>query len=110
MTKYELAVVLDGETSTAKKKTVAELIEKVVKTVSGKVGKVEEWKKQHLAYKMGKSETGIYLFFPLELDASKVGGLDSKLRLEKDILRYMLIKQEESVTEAKPKKTNSKKK
>lgn len=91
MNKYELAVVIDGETSAAKKKAVVELVEKLLTTLKGRVGKVEEWKKRDLASKIGKSTTGIHLFFPIEMPGEMAAQIDSKLRMEKDILRYMLV-------------------
>ncbi len=92
MQKYELAIVLDGKVTSAKKKKVEEAIEKMVSEVKGKVGKVEDWGEKDLTYKIGKSTTGNYLFFPLELDTKEVLGLGTKLKTEKDILRHLLIR------------------
>ncbi|OGM29644.1 hypothetical protein A2630_04950 [Candidatus Woesebacteria bacterium RIFCSPHIGHO2_01_FULL_44_10] len=83
MRKYELAVVLDSEASAAKKKAVVETVEKLVGTFKGKLDKLEEWKKR---------ESGIHLFFPLELEPDAAKHLDAKLRLEKNILKYLLIR------------------
>ena len=92
MRRYELAVVLEGKVTAAKKKKLEETIEKMVSGVKGKVGKVEDWGEKDLTYKIGKSTTGNYLFFPLELDTKEVLELDTKLKTEKDILRHLLIR------------------
>lgn len=92
MQKYELAIVLDGKVTSAKKKKVEETIEKMVSGVKGKIGKIEGWGEKELMGKIGKSTTGNYLFFPLELDTKEVLGLDTKLKVEKDILRHLLIR------------------
>lgn len=92
MQKYELTLVLDGKATAAKKKAVQGLIEKIVKTFKGKVGKVEEWGKKDLAYKIGKSTTGEFLTFPLELDVQSPKALFLKLKSEEDIIRYLLVK------------------
>ena len=92
MRKYELTLVLDGKATAAKKKAVQEFIEKVVKTVKGKIGKVEEWGKRDLAYEIGKSTTGEFLVFPLELDVQSLKGIFLKLKSEEDIIRYLLVR------------------
>lgn len=91
MRKYELTVVVDGKVSAPKKKSVTELVEKVVSISKGKVGRVEDWGVKELAYKIGKSESGVYLHFPLELEASSAKDMASKLRANQDIIRYLLI-------------------
>ena len=91
MQKYELTVVLDGKASAAKKKSVTDLVEKVVSLSKGKVGRVEDWGVKDLAYIIGKSEAGVYLHFPLELETSSAKDMTSKLRADGDIIRYLLI-------------------
>lgn len=86
-----MTVVLDGKASPSKKKTVAELIEKVVTIAKGKVGKIEDWGAKDLASKIGKSTTGVYLHFPLELETSSAKDLVDKLRANEDIVRHLLI-------------------
>jgi len=92
MGNYELTVVLSGNTTVAKKKNTQEAIAKIVKIIGGKVGKVENWGKKELAYKIAKNDSGIFLHFPLELEAEAAKNLDTKLNLEEDIIRYLLIR------------------
>ncbi len=92
MNKYELTVVLDGKLSAAKKKGIKEKTVKLVEAFKGKIGKVEDWGTRDLAYKIKKSETGEFYFFPVEMDSDKAKALNDKLRLEEDLLRYLLIR------------------
>jgi len=92
MQKYELTVVLDGKATVAKKKKVQEAIEKIVNLSKGKLGKAEDLGTKELAYKIKKSATGVFLHFPLELDASEVKSLSVKLNQETEIIRYLLVK------------------
>jgi len=94
MRNYELVIVIDGKTTAAKKKTTLEKIEKLVTSVKGKLGKVKEWGTKELAYKIGKSDTGAYLILPLELDGAGAKDISSKLRLETDLIRYLLIRKD----------------
>jgi ribosomal protein S6 len=47
-----------------------------------------------MAYKIGKSETGLYLHFELELDGKGIKALNEKLRTDPEILRYLVIKKD----------------
>ena len=91
---YELTIVLDGATSAAKKKATLEKVTKLVEFFGGKVGKMEDLGVKDLAYKIGKSETGIFAFLPLELDAKAAKSLGDKIRLEEGLIRYLLIKKD----------------
>lgn len=94
MRSYELTIVLDGKITSAKKKSVTQKIEKVVEAAKGKVGKVKDWGVKDLAYKIKKSLTGAFLIFPLELQSESVKPLNEKLRLDEEIIRYLLVKKE----------------
>ncbi|OGM18423.1 30S ribosomal protein S6 [Candidatus Woesebacteria bacterium RIFCSPHIGHO2_01_FULL_38_10] len=92
MNAYELTVVLPGKITPAKKKQVLEKIESLIKTLKGKVKKIEEWGEIELAYTIKKNTTGFFLHFILELESKSGKILNSKFRLEEDIIRYLLIK------------------
>lgn len=94
MNKYELTLVLDGKSGAAKKKKVNEIIEKILSVFKGSIKESKEWGVKDLAYKIGKSKTGLYLFLELELDAKGVKALNDKLRVDSDILRYLLIRED----------------
>jgi small subunit ribosomal protein S6 len=94
MRNYELTLVLDGKATSAKKKKIQELVGKIVSLGKGKVGKIEDWGVKDLAYKLGESTAGVYLYFPLELGKEGVKNLSTKLKVEKDILRYLLVRKD----------------
>ena len=92
MNKYELTVVLDGKTTPAKKKSFQELLEKLVKIGKGKVVKLDEWGVKNLAYKIGKSATGLYLHYILELESGQVKAIATKLGQEGAVIRHLLVR------------------
>ena len=89
--KYELTLVLDGKAGAAKKKKVTETLEKVLTLFKGKITESKEWGVKDLAYKIDKSETGLFLYFELELDPAGVKALNDKIRVDPDIIRFLLI-------------------
>ena len=94
MNKYELTVVLDGKTAPAKKKALQELLEKLVKMGKGKVVNLDEWGVKDLAYNIGKSTTGLYLHYVLELESGSVKGISTKLVQEGVVIRHLLIRKD----------------
>lgn len=103
MDKYELTTVLPGKTTSAKKKSAREFVEKLVKTLKGKVAKIDDWGELPLSYKIKGNESGIFIHFWLELDRQAVSGIDNKLRLEEGIIRHLLVKKESEPKKAKAK-------
>ncbi|MDP3917964.1 MAG: 30S ribosomal protein S6 [Candidatus Woesebacteria bacterium] len=94
MNNYELTIILEGKITSAKKKTVLENIEKFVKILEGKMDKVEDWGVKELFHQIKKNSQGAYLHIPLELPAKSIKQLDIKLKAIDNILRYLLIREE----------------
>lgn len=92
MNKYELTLILDSKGGPAKKKKVTESLDKILKIFKGKVLESKDWGVKDLAYKINKSETGLYLYFELELDPGTVKALNEKLRTDPELLRYLLVR------------------
>jgi len=80
MNKYELVLLISGK------------VEKLISGFKGKVGKVDDWGKIDLRYKIKKSENGIFLLLNIELDSDQVKKLHDKLQTDEEILRFLLVK------------------
>lgn len=94
MNKYELTIVTDGKAGAAKKKKAVEALEKTLKVLKAEVKETKDWGTKELAYKIGKSETGIFTYFGLEMEPSAVKALNDKLRTDNDLIRFLLIKKD----------------
>ena len=92
MRNYELTVILPGKATPAKKKAAQEKVEKAITDLKGKVGKVEELGEIDLTYKIKKETSGIFLHFALELEAKGAKALADTLKMESEIIRYLLIR------------------
>jgi len=92
MKKYEVTVLIKtGQTSEAKDK-FTDKVEKIVKALGGKVGKLTEMGKKQMTYKIGNQIEADFLMFGLELPVEAVVQLKSKLAVDKEILRFLLVK------------------
>lgn len=89
-----MTLVLPEKATPAKKKSVSELVEKLVKTYKGNVQKTEDWGKIDLAYEIAKSTTSNFLHFVLELEPSHAKDLEGKIRMEGGIIRHLLVREE----------------
>lgn len=94
MNNYELTFVLPEKTTTAKKKSVLESIEKIVKMGKGVVGEVKDWGVKDLSYPIEKQEKGLFVHLLLELEPSFVSQLDTKLKMDENIIRYLIVRKD----------------
>ena len=92
MTKYELTVVMDGKATAAKKKAFLTTLEKILGILKGKLEKTDDWGVKDLTYMMGKSTTGSFTHFLLDLEPTSIKALNLKLKMEPEVIRYLLIK------------------
>ena len=90
MAVYELTCVFSPELSDNKK--LIKKVEEWVKKIGGKVKKKEVWGKKELAYRIKKFDQGVYVFWQLEVEASKINDLPRKIELEDDIIRHLLVR------------------
>jgi len=91
MRNYELTLVLQGKATAAKKKDVIEKLENLLKVNKGKVVKSEDWGVKDLAYSIKKNDSGVFLYFDIEIPAENIKNIRDKVKFENDIIRYLLV-------------------
>lgn len=94
MNQYELTLVLGPEEAEAEK-TIAK-VKGWVEAAKGKVVKADKWGARDLAYPIGKQAKGLFQFFLLSLLPEGVSSLERRLRMEKGIMRHLLVRVDES--------------
>lgn len=91
MSQYEMIVLGDGvEASQAK--PVAELVEAIVQKHKGKIVAKDEWGERPMAYRIKGRDRGEYTIFTVEMDEKVTKKVAVALRLEKNIIRVLIIK------------------
>lgn len=88
MNSYYLTLVLKPDLEEKERK---ELLEGLKKKFD-KVTKEDLWGVKDLAYPIKKQTKGFYAHYEIEADPKVAKGLDKILRLEDDILRYLIIR------------------
>lgn len=71
------------------------LLDSMVKKLTGEDGKITKedlWGNRDLAYPIKRQAKGFFAHFEIEADPKYAKGLDKTLKLEEDILRYLLVR------------------
>ena len=96
MRSYEGIFILNPDMpQDASKNAVAQLQDLVTKN-GGRVDGLQEWGKRRLAYKINKKQEGNYVIVNFQLDSANTKKMEQTLRLNDQILRYLLINKEEN--------------
>ena len=93
MRKYEAVVILrpDSETVAGAREFLKGLFGRDGCTIL----KEEEMGDRELAYQIGKSKRGLYLFYELETTPESIPAFDKALKLRSEILKYLFVRSEE---------------
>lgn len=96
MRDYELTLVIDPDLGSDKQKDFLQKIKKTLEELKGKVNKTKEWGKRILAYPIKKKEMGYYFLWEINFDPTGLKKLEEKLKLEENLLRYLIVKKEKT--------------
>lgn len=88
MNSYILTLVLKPDLEEKARQGILDSVKSGVDTVS----KEDLWGNKDLAYKVKKQTKGYYAHLEFQAEAAKIPVLDNKLKLEEDVIRYLLIK------------------
>ena len=89
---YELMVVYSPSLDDSQQRKAFESLEKMVQVRGGKVLSVDAWGKRRLAYLIKKQNEGIYGLLVVELSPEGPAAIDADLRMNEEVLRYLLVK------------------
>ena len=88
MSNYYLTVLVKNDFDEKERK---ELFESIKKNFA-KLSKEDLWGSRDLTYPIKHNEKAFYAHFEFEGEPSKIPSLDKSLKLNEDILRYLLLK------------------
>lgn len=90
---YELTIVVSSKVKAESRKGVVSSITKLIESKKGRVAKTEEWGLKDLAYAIDHELSGWYVCLFVSLPPEAIADLDKDLKRDKNILRFLLIKQ-----------------
>jgi len=95
MSKYELALVINGSLEEEEKKAVLERVQGMIERYNGTVSNVDDQGKKRLAYEIDGNKEGYYYFISFETeDTACPNELEASLRITEPVARYLVVKQE----------------
>ena len=92
MNSYLLTLVLKPDLEEKARKELLDNVKRQVISDKGKVTREDLWGGRDLAYPIHKQTKAFYVHFEFETDPSIAKELDKTLKLEEDILRYLLVR------------------
>lgn len=93
LTKYELVIILDSKLGNDQKEQAVASACDAIKKVGGKVINSQVWlEKQKMTFSIKKRAEGTYYLVNFEAEGTQANDLKPALRLNEDILRFVIIK------------------
>ncbi len=91
MNNYLLTLVLKSDLDDKAREGVLADVKKRVES-DGKVEKTDLWGQKDLAYPIKHNQKGYYAHFEFSANPSLISSIDKALKLEEDIIRYLLVR------------------
>ena len=91
MRNYELMILFNPNLQDEEKKALLEKIHQTITKNKGTIIKTDEWGRRKLAYEIKKFQEALYVLIDFELEPDNIANLESSIRFEEKILRYLLV-------------------
>ena len=89
---YETTFVVDGKTPEAEVEKLTAKYTQIITDAKGEIVKIEKLGKRELAYMIGASKDGYYVYIEAKMDGSIVKEIERNYRISDLVLRYLTIK------------------
>lgn len=95
MNKYEVMFIVKADIDEKAVKDTAKSFEKVLTDMKSKIVNSKEMGQKKLSYPIKKQVRGYYFVLNIEASAAAVKEFDRKAKIDENILRHIVIKEEE---------------
>jgi small subunit ribosomal protein S6 len=96
--RYDLVFITLADLPNEEIDAVVERYSSIVTNMKGMMIRVNRWGKRKLAYLIGKQSRGYYVMMDFAGTGSIVSELERNLKFDEKILKYMTVKQADSIT------------
>lgn len=90
MRHYEVAYIADPELDEPSLRSLEERVKALIESVGGQAQKVDRWGRRRLAYRIRKRSDGFYVFIEALLPPKAGSVIERDLRINEQILRFMI--------------------
>jgi small subunit ribosomal protein S6 len=98
MPKYELVFIVQPGIEEEPLKALVERLTNTISDLKGQVSQVDAWGRRRLAYSIRNHREGFYYLVQMEMPAPAVRGLEKSIKLIEDIMRYLIVRQDEAAS------------
>lgn len=95
MNKYEIMFIVRADIDEKTQKDTVTTFEKVLTNMKSKIVNTKDMGQKKLAYPIKKQQRGNYFVFNVEATAAAVKEFDRKAKIDENILRHIVIREEE---------------
>ena len=92
MKEYELLIVLKPHIDSEETGKIIDKFEENITQFGGKINSTDKIGRKKLSYEIQKFRDGFYIVQKIELPENKVAELKRQLKLNENVIRYMLVK------------------
>ncbi len=91
---YEILFIVPNKFTDEEAQKVFKKVKDLIISMDGKISFENYWGKKKFAYPINHDYYGYYGYYEFDLDRSLVSEINNKLRLDKDVLRFMIVKKD----------------
>jgi small subunit ribosomal protein S6 len=95
MKKYEIMYIIRPNMEEEAQKALVDRFSNVLADNGAEIANVKEWGKRRLAYEINDFRDGIYMLVSVNSDAAAVQEFDRLAKISEDIIRHIVVKEEE---------------
>lgn len=96
MRDYELVLVISPDVGDEGFPTTVERVSKFIQERGGQVKDVDQWGRRRLAYPITRFNEGFYAVTHFSIEPTELRALEGNLGLAEDVLRHLVVRQEEA--------------
>jgi small subunit ribosomal protein S6 len=109
MREYELTVLLHPDLEIDLEKPLKK-VRDIITGNGGEIVREDNWGKRRLAYRIGKEDFAVYVYFDLKLPPESISKIDATFNITDEVIRHLLVsvdpKAKAAIAEAKAEQSN----
>jgi len=100
--KYELGIILRADLEEDVFRADMDRVKGLIERFGGTIEKIDDWGRRKLAYPINKLTEGVYHFITFSSEGGTPREVESRLRIMENVLRFMVIRKDESIPDFVP--------
>ncbi|WP_455079055.1 30S ribosomal protein S6 [Peptostreptococcus stomatis] len=96
MKAYEVLYIVKPTLDDEAREAVLDSIKNIITEAKGEVGEIDVWGSRKLAYPIEKFRDGVYTLVNFKADVEFPKELDRRLKISEDVMRHVIVAQEEN--------------